>query len=154
MQASNTMKQTGNGTTRDASESLTPQQQHAVELLMAGLTVSAVAEAVGVSRETVHRWRRQDRSFVAAMNRARRDAHEATMARLLSVWSKAADNLAAAVEQGDLKASLAVLRGIGMLEGEAPSIGSDDPEVLAENAEQAAVQTRTFREMSRMLVGM
>lgn len=75
------------------------------------------------------------------------------MARLLSVWSRAAENLAAAVEQGDLKASLAVLRGVGALEGRNPTIESDDPRELADNAEHTAAQARNAREMSRMLIG-
>ena len=113
-----------------ATESLTPQQLQALDLLLSGLTVTAVATAVGVSRETVHRWLRDDCGFIAAMNRGKRELHEAAQSRLQSVWWRAADNLARAVDAGNLQASLVVLRGLGELSGSLPLLGTDDPQRL------------------------
>ena len=44
-----------------------------------------------------------------AVNRGKRELRDAS-ARLLGAWNKAADDVAAAVEKGDLKASLLLLR--------------------------------------------
>ena len=51
---------------------LSPQQVLAIEQLAVGATVVSAAEAAGISRETVHRWNREDWAFQAAVNRARR----------------------------------------------------------------------------------
>ena len=52
---------------------ITPRQQQALQALMTGATDSTAAEAAGVSRETVNRWRRRDANFMAAFNEARQD---------------------------------------------------------------------------------
>jgi hypothetical protein len=101
-------------TPADVTQCLTPQQERAVGLLLGGATVTAVAAGVGVSRETVHRWLRRDWPFVAAMNQGRRELHEAASARLAGVCGRAVENLARAVEEGDLKASLFVLKGFAV----------------------------------------
>ena len=116
-----------------ATESLTPQQLQALDLLLSGLTVTAVATAVGVSRETVHRWLRDDCGFIVAMNRGKRELHDAAQSRLQSVWWKAADNLARAVDAGNLQASLVVLRGLGELSGSCPHLDTDDPQRLRDD---------------------
>ena len=72
---------------QNATESLTPQQLQAVELLLSGRTVVATAGSLGVSRETVHRWQREDWRFIATMNTGKRELHDAVRARLMSVWT-------------------------------------------------------------------
>jgi sulfur relay (sulfurtransferase) DsrF/TusC family protein len=59
--------------------------------------------------------------------------------RLRSLLSKAVENLAAAVEEGDLKASIEVLKAVGMYgEGTMNAIHEQDPEKLIRR--QAEVQ--------------
>ena len=64
---------------------------------------------------------------------------------------RAADNLAAAVEQGDLKASVLLLKGLGGLAGVAPHVGSEIPEQLAEEAEISQVEAQTAASLRRSL---
>ena len=97
---------------QNATECLTAQQERAVVLLLTGATVAAVAASIGVSRETVHRWLRDNFNFIAAVNRGKRELREATFSRLLGVWHRAVDNVAMAVEKGDLKASCADRAGV------------------------------------------
>jgi hypothetical protein len=96
---------------------LSAQQLAAVERLLAGDTVTATAEAVGVRRETVHRWQRQDPAFIALLECRRAELRESLRAGLLTVSHRALGNVARAVEGGDLRASLVVLRGAGVLAG-------------------------------------
>ena len=49
--------------------------------------------------------------------------------------SRAAQTVSAAIDAGDVSASLRVLEGIGALPGEPPPIGSHDAEVLREEDE-------------------
>lgn len=132
---------------------LAPEQLIALERLLAGETVTAAAKQAGVSRETVHRWLRKDFGFQAAYNQGRRELTQAIDARLLAVGHRAAENVARAVDEGDLKASLAVLRGLGTLAGKEPVSGPEDAEVLREEveiAEKEQESSRTFRRLTTL----
>lgn len=93
---------------------LTPDQAAALDLLLAGKTVTETAAAVGVARETVSRWRNNDPAFMAAYHAAMQSAYDAGQARLLEARTKALDRLAALVDSDDpaigLKAAAALLR--------------------------------------------
>lgn len=93
---------------------LTPDQAAALDLLLAGQTITAAAATVGVTRETVSRWRNNDPAFQAAYNAALQSVYDAGQARLLEARGKALDRLAALVDSTDeataLKAAAALLR--------------------------------------------
>jgi hypothetical protein len=93
---------------------LTPDQAKALDLLLAGQTITAAAAAVGVARETVSRWRNDDPAFKAAYNAALQSAYDAGQTRLIDARGKALDRLAALVDSKDeataLKAAAALLR--------------------------------------------
>lgn len=93
---------------------LSPQQVEAVELLLTGFTVTATAAALGVSRETVTRWRHSDPGFEAAYNAGLLSAWEASHKRLLDTRGKAIDKLAELLDSDDpaiaLKASAALVK--------------------------------------------
>lgn len=99
------------GTPKDE---LTADQAAALDLLLAGQTVTAAAAAVGVARETVSRWRNSDAAFQGAYNAALQSVYDAGQARLLEARGKALDRLAALVDSNDpaiaLKAAAALLR--------------------------------------------
>ena len=52
-------------TANDKNRQLNQKQLNAIELLLQGGTDSEVAEAVGVSRQTVNEWKNHDPNFVA-----------------------------------------------------------------------------------------
>ena len=105
-------KVTPKGTTGDAERDLTTAQTVAVVRLASGDTVTAAAEAAGVARESVHRWMGDDPVFLAALNTARTEVRDAAERRLLNVAGQASANLQRAVADGNLQASIAVLRGL------------------------------------------
>lgn len=101
---------------------LSAEQAAALDLLLAGQTITAAAAAVGVARETVSRWRNSDPAFMGAYNAALQSAYDATTARLLDARGKALDRLAALVDSEDeataLKAAAVLLRvGVERPEG-------------------------------------
>ena len=100
-------------------DGLSPAQQKALLALLEGQTVTAAAQAAGVDRTTVHRWLRHSkhRAFRAALEEGRRELRRAMSARLLALLPKAADCLDAALAEGDSKAALALLKGLGFLPG-------------------------------------
>jgi hypothetical protein len=65
-------------------------------------------------------------------------------ARLIGLAEKAAECVERSIAEGDGKAALALLKGLGLLPGELAKIGSDDP---ADLANEARVQ-ELFRDMS------
>ena len=89
-----------------------------------------------MDRVTVHRWLREDFAFQAAWNRDRRELRRAAYNRLERPAAKAANGLEKAIDGGDVKAALEIVKGMGIL---APSlIGSED---ASELASEAAVET-------------
>jgi hypothetical protein len=124
----NTMRQ--NAT---AIEELTPAQEKVLAALLAGRSVTDAATAGEVDRTTVHRWLKEDFGFQAALNRSRRQLREAMHSRLMALAEKAAETVERAISaDGDSKTALALLKRLGLLNGELPSIGSADPRDLKE----------------------
>ena len=111
---SNTMPQ--NATSDDG---LSPTQELALAALLAGKTVTAAAQQAGVDRSTVYRWLRNpyQPGFRLALERGRWELRQAVQARLLTLADKAADCLEVTLAQGDGKAALALLKGLGLLNG-------------------------------------
>jgi len=76
------------------NDCLNDRQHLAIELLMAGKNLTAVASQVGVCRKTVSQWRNQDPEFIAELNR-RRHAHYSDIGdKLRALLDPAVDVLA------------------------------------------------------------
>jgi Homeodomain-like domain len=121
-----------------AYKPLTIEQQNAIEGLILGQSDRDAAAAVGVSRETVWHWRHEHPVFMATLERRRAEVWRAPQEQLRSLMSKAVANVAAAVERGDLKASIEVLKAVGMYgNGTMNVIHEQDPEqLIAQEAER------------------
>jgi hypothetical protein len=94
---------------------LGPEQRKALELLAQGRSVSEAAEKTGVARQTVHRWLKNDPAFAALYNQWHAEMKESCRSQLLMLGSKATAALAKALEAGDAKTALQLLKGIGLL---------------------------------------
>lgn len=131
---------------------LPPQQAQALAALLGGATITSAAEAAGVDRTTLHRWLREDFSFQAAYNGLRCDLRREIEARLDNVANAALGTVSAAVDAGDVRAALAVLRGTGVFAGSCPSIGPDDPAEVEEETELAARERASNRLLRRAMI--
>jgi hypothetical protein len=123
-----------------AFRALSVEQEHAIELLLTGAPDRAVGEAVGVSRMTVWHWRAESPLFIAELNRRRQEVWRQPQERLRALAARACENLTAAVEAGDLKASIEVLKAIGVYGAVAPA-GDIDPEVVLRRHVQARLDS-------------
>lgn len=83
------MAKTDHKTSQENETLVSPNQQLAIDALLAGGTDSEAAEAAGVRRETVCRWRHSDADFIAALNRARSAAFDAAADSLRRAVPKA-----------------------------------------------------------------
>ena len=119
---------------------LSTNHLNAIDLLVLGRSDRDVAEQVEVSRETVTRWRNDNPHFIAELNRKRQALWHGDHDRLRALVGKALDTLEQAVEGGDVKAAIAILKAVKLYGSvEAPG-GETDPElVLVEQAAQWAM---------------
>ena len=111
------------------SYNLTPSQRLAVASLAAGKTVTAAAEAAGVSRTTLYEWKDLP-SFKAELNRSLAEQRDVIRGELLALATSAVRAIREMVESPEtppvirLRACLAVLSAAS---GETYAIGSIDP---------------------------
>jgi hypothetical protein len=76
------------------SDDLSPAQEVALAELLAGANDVQAAEAAGVHRQCVNKWRHHDADFVAALNRRRADLWEGHTDRIRALIAGALDVLA------------------------------------------------------------
>ena len=109
---------------------LSVEQLNAIDILVQGRTDQETADTVGVARETVTRWRNDNPHFKAELNRQRRliwaDSHD----RLRALASKAVETLEVALDEGDSRAAVEVLKAIGLYGQVQPPSGPEDPELV------------------------
>ena len=103
------------------------ERDAAVSALLDGRNTADAADAAGMDRPTLHDWMRDDADFIAALNGGRRRLRDAADTRLLALAGKAMDCLERAVEDGDARAALAVLKGLGLPGPSIRCVGPDDP---------------------------
>jgi len=120
-------------------KSLSIEQLNAIDLLVMGKSDREVAEAVGVHRTTVTGWRLYSPHFQAALNRRRKEVFGAAVDRFRSLLQKSLDVVERALDEGDSKVAMEVLKMAGFGEMDIGMIGSDDPEeIIAKEAEKEA----------------
>ncbi|MQF69060.1 hypothetical protein FIM12_01800 [SAR202 cluster bacterium AD-804-J14_MRT_500m] len=112
------------------STGLTVTQLNAIDVLAQGKTDQETATVVGVSRESVSRWKNHNPNFIAELNKQRRLIWGASHDRLRSLLPKAIDTLETALERGDSKVAMELLKAAGIYGQIKPPSGSTDPEMV------------------------
>jgi hypothetical protein len=110
---------------------LSPEQELAINLLLQGQSDQSVADAVGRDRTTLWAWKTRTPHFMATLEARRQEQFGQASQRLRNLLNKALDNVAGAIEAGDVKASFEVIRATG-LHTFAPPSGETNVEVIAE----------------------
>jgi hypothetical protein len=107
---------------------LTAEQLNALRHLVAGLSLTDTASATGIGRRTLYRWLHEDPVFAATLNLWKREQLESARTQMLGMLAPALKTVGSAVQQGDVSASLHVIRGLGVLTPQKP--GTTDPDQL------------------------
>ena len=95
---------------------------------------------MGVVRETVARWRNDNLYFAAELNNQRRLIWAASHDRLRSLAGKAVDTLEAALDSGDSRIAVEVMKALGLYGQVQPPSGPVDAElVIWEKAKEWAL---------------
>ena len=116
------------------------EQLNAIDILVQGKTDQETALAVGVARETVTRWRNDNPHFAAELNKQRRLIWAASHDRLRSLAGKAVDTLEAALDSGDSRIAVEVMKAVGLYGQVPPPSGPVDAElVMWEKAKEWAL---------------
>ena len=92
-------------------DDLTVMQEKAIQLLMTGLSDQAVADELGIARQTVNNWKHNDAAFAARFNAERQALWSTHGEKLRSLVSQAVDVLAedmAATLEPKLRQSAAI----------------------------------------------
>ena len=91
---------------------LTPQQARALRELLAGARTQEAADAAGVDRVTLYRWRTQDPQFMAALSAWRNETHEHALDQFLALSEASVAAVAHGISNCDSKLGLRVLKEI------------------------------------------
>ncbi|MGA2232562.1 MAG: hypothetical protein ABSH22_16825, partial [Tepidisphaeraceae bacterium] len=119
-------------------------QRAALELILSGKSISEAARSSGVGRTTIYNWLRTDPVFQAAFNQWQDEMEKSCRARLLTFTDKAADAVYQAVENGDAKLAMQLLKGMGILSPAAPRL--TDPDEIKQDADLDRKRRRSERE--------
>ena len=133
---------TKSGKTRQLSQ----EQQNAIEHLLQGKSDRAVADAVGVSRQTVWEWRNRNPVFIAELNRRRFELWDEAQERMKTMANRALDVLETQLGCDDPKAALAAARFV--LQG-TKLLGDTDLRVSGPTTPEAVIMA-TLRSEARM----
>lgn len=111
-------------------------QRRAAEEVVTGSSLTAIADLLGISRQTVSGWVNHHPAFQALVNELRRDSNAISrdLARRIDLASARA--VLEAVESGDIKAALGWLR-LRPIVGEADIIGPVEAEPIVEHRAKA-----------------
>ncbi|CVK18407.1 helix-turn-helix domain-containing protein [Sporomusa sphaeroides] len=118
---------------------LTVQQLNAIDLLASGVGVVKTAEVLGVNRHTITRWKTRNPFFMAQLNSRRKELWSEAHERLRGMVTKSLDVMEAALDSGDSRIAVEVLKAVNIYGGvPAPQGGTSVDAVMVEKAEQYA----------------
>ena len=125
---------------------LDDKQWQALELIIAGETDAEVAQAVGVARETINRWKLHHPGFQSELNKWRRILHQETtdeLRRLVAQSAKVTKEVLEDRESPDrLKVAMKLLLEVNPLRSRPEDIGPMEPEgIIDEMTSKMKVET-------------
>jgi hypothetical protein len=102
-------------------QAVSPRQRLALEAFCKGGTIGDAARAANVSRQTLHRWRAKYPHFALAMSSWSSACLSTAESQLAEMASRAVAALGNAIDKGDARSAMAVLRSLGILRTYQPS---------------------------------
>ena len=137
----------------DKTRQLNVKQENAIDLLLQGQNDREVAEAVGVSRQTVTEWPNGNAVFVAELNRRRQEVWGGEVERLRGLVAKAIDVLEEELEdeQGMTPvrvrqaAAVHILKAVGLYGANLRPSGNTDPEALGASGRSERALTEVLK---------
>ena len=119
---------------KTSNTAISAAQERVIEGLVGGGSITSAAGVGGVSRQTVHRWLRDDFEFQAQLNASRADLRVEAEDRLFALAGEAIGAVESALQQGDANVGLSILKGLGLLVGKQPASASESASALRSQA--------------------
>jgi hypothetical protein len=139
------------------ADTLSIEQQNAIDLLILGKPDREVAEEVGVSRPTVTDWRNHNEHFAAELNRRRQELWGAQTERLRALVAQAVDALEENLSGDDpalrQAAAVHVLRAVKLYGTNLHPTGHTTPEEVREDWAQYERSCEDRRRLAELLRG-
>ena len=135
---------------------LSIEQENAIDLLILAKTDQEVANAVGLTRPTIVGWRANP-VFMATLNARRQALWQAAHEQLRAALGQAVANITGAVAEGNLKASIELLRILSSHGTVGAPQGQTDPDAMvqadvARQADREGFSTNPMQDMLSSLV--
>ena len=136
----------------DEDRHLSPKKEKALELLLAGKTVTQAAKEIRVSRQTLSDWKNHDPIFIAELNRRRGELWDAARERLRGLLSQAVDVLEEDLTSAEdrrlrQQAAVHILKALGIYGKENfQPLGPATPEAVEKAREEREFWTRFLDE--------
>lgn len=122
---------------------LTPEQLQVIGMISLGQTVVATAQAIGVHRATIYRWR-HDPTFAAVLKRRQEDMYSAAVdqmrASLVQAIGTVAEHLNSRCEEDRVRAAFRLLPYIGSPKLRPPEVSRNAPKEDEKAGDEAKVQ--------------
>jgi transposase-like protein len=107
---------------------ISPRQRRALEAFSQGCSLGDAAKAAGVTRQTLHRWRARYAEFGEAMSSWEAACLSIAHSHVVDMAVRATVALSDAIDKGDSRAAIMVLRSLRVLRSYLP--GKPPVEVL------------------------
>ena len=130
-------------TTEPHKKSLSGTQQLVINALLSGKTDQEAANAAGVSRETVNRWRNQNPFFQSEMNRRQQEVWESYKIVLQALIGDALRTISRAVKDNPTIAMKLLQKCESLNEIEPPVGPTDVDDILLRMAQERAQEELT-----------
>jgi hypothetical protein len=110
------------------------QQKNAIRYIVAGLSDSEVAEKIGVTRETINRWRLHHPGFQAELNQWKKAVWEEDQDALRALVSKSLDIIKKVIDDDkspqQVKVALEIIKRMDLPKDWLERYGMTDPEEI------------------------
>jgi hypothetical protein len=132
-------------TLRRELQVLNARQLRAVDLVAGGGSDRDVAEVLGCDASTVWRWRTGNPAFGAALNARRHELWEHSLDRVRALVPRALDVVEQAIDAGDSRAAMALLKLAGLGSIDLGAIGPSEAGLIAQEQERERVRRERER---------
>jgi hypothetical protein len=105
----------GTGRVVTALAKLGVDQQKALSFLLGGRSLIETAQCSRISRQTLYRWMKEDVAFRTAYNQWCEQMEQSARSRLVGMTDKATVAVEKALEKGDARTAMQLLKGLGIL---------------------------------------
>ena len=127
----------------ETDKTLQPEQSQAIAEILTGKTDQDIADAVGVTRQTVNIWRNHNALFIAELNQQRATIWASQIDRLRGLVCGAIDTLGEAVHDEDPKearaAAVHILKACGLYGRDLQPLGLTDRDAVESEQRRDAI---------------